>query len=68
MYCSVAQTVEVNHSFLTVDQLFLNQTALVHKAWESINQKVNKHPKFDDNFDIRRKLERFEYEMNQTLD
>ena len=31
-------------------------------------QKVNKHQEFDDNFDIRRKLEHFEYEMNWTLD
>ena len=30
-------------------------------------QKVNKHPKFDYNFDIRRQLEHFEYEMNRTL-
>ena len=26
-------------------------------------QNVNKHPKFDNNFDIRRQLEHFEYEM-----
>ena len=31
-------------------------------------QKVNKHPKFDDNFDIQRQLEHFKYEMNRTLD
>ena len=30
-------------------------------------QKVNKHPKFDANFDIRRQLEQFEYDMNHTL-
>ena len=29
-------------------------------------QKVNKHPKFDNNFDIRRQSEHFEYEMNRT--
>ena len=27
-------------------------------------QKVNKHPKFDDNFDIRHKLDHFEYEKD----
>ena len=30
-------------------------------------QKVKKHPKLDDNFDIQRQLEHFKYEMNQTL-
>jgi hypothetical protein len=30
-------------------------------------QKVNKHPKFDDNFNIQRQLEHFEYDMNRTL-
>ena len=30
-------------------------------------QKVNKHPKFKDNFNIRRQLEHFEYDMNHTL-
>ena len=30
-------------------------------------QNVNKHPKFDDNFDIRQQLEHFKYEMNWTL-
>ena len=29
-------------------------------------QKVNKHPNFEDNFDIRYQLEHFEYEMNWT--
>ena len=29
-------------------------------------QKVNKHPKFDNNFDIRRQLEHFEYDINRT--
>ena len=29
-------------------------------------QKVNKHPKFDANLDIRRQLEHFEYDMNHT--
>jgi hypothetical protein len=29
-------------------------------------QKVNKHPQFDDNFDIRRQLGYFEYDMNRT--
>ena len=28
--------------------------------------KVNKHPEFEDNFNIRCQLEHFEYEMNQT--
>ena len=28
---------------------------------------VNKHTKFDNNFDIRCQLEHFEYEMNRTL-
>ena len=32
-----------------------------------IQRTVNKHPKFDNNFDIRRQLEHFEYEMNRTL-
>ena len=27
---------------------------------------VNKHPKFDNNFDIRRQLEHFLYDMNRT--
>jgi hypothetical protein len=31
-------------------------------------QKVNKHPKFDNNFNIRRQLEYIEYDMNRTLD
>ena len=30
-------------------------------------QKVNKNPKFDINFDIRCQLENFEYDMNPTL-
>ena len=30
-------------------------------------QKVNKHLKFNNNFDIHCQLEHFEYEMNQTL-
>ena len=30
-------------------------------------QKVNKHPKFDNNFDILCQFEHFEYEMNWTL-
>ena len=30
-------------------------------------QKVNKHPKFDTNFDIRCQLENFEYEIIRTL-
>ena len=30
-------------------------------------QKVNKHPKFYDNFNILRLLEHFEYEMNWTF-
>ena len=29
-------------------------------------QKVNKHSKFNTNFDIRRQLEHFEYDMNPT--
>ena len=29
--------------------------------------KVNKHPTFNDNFDIQRPLEHFEYDMNRTL-
>ena len=28
---------------------------------------MNKHPKFCDNFDIRRQLQHLEYEMNRTL-
>ena len=31
----------------------------------SKQQNVNKHPKFNDNFDILRQLEHFEYEMNR---
>ena len=27
---------------------------------------LNKHPKFNNNFDIRRQLEHLEYEMNRT--
>ena len=30
-------------------------------------QKVNKHPKFEANFDIECQLEHFEYEMNRTF-
>ena len=30
-------------------------------------QKVIEYPKFDDNLDIRRQLEHFEYDMNCTL-
>ena len=29
-------------------------------------QKVNKHPKFDTNFDIQRQLDHLEYDMNRT--
>ena len=29
-------------------------------------QKVNKHPKFDNDFDIHRQLEHFKYDMNRT--
>ena len=29
-------------------------------------QKVNKHPKFNANFDIQHQLEHFEYDMNRT--
>ena len=32
-----------------------------------IANSINKHPKFDDNFDIRRQSKHFEYEMNQTV-
>ena len=31
-------------------------------------QKVNKHPKFDANFDIHRQIERFEYDITRSLD
>ena len=31
-------------------------------------QKVNKHPKFDNNCDIQCQLEHFEYDMNRTLE
>ena len=34
----------------------------------SKQQKVNKHPKFDDNFDIQGQLEHFEYEMIRAFD
>ena len=34
----------------------------------SKQQNVNKHPKFNDNFNIRRQLEHSEYDMNPTLD
>ena len=33
----------------------------------SKQQKGNKHPKLDENLDIQRQLEHFEYEMNRTL-
>ena len=36
------------------------------KFAQAEQQKVNKNPKFDDNFDIQRKKEHFEYEMNWT--
>ena len=45
---------------LRVCNLVLIQFAQAEK------QKVNKHPKFDDNFDIQRQLEHIEYEMNWT--
>ena len=32
------------------------------------SQKVNKHPKFDANFDIWRQFEHFEYDMNCILE
>jgi hypothetical protein len=32
-----------------------------------LSLKKNKHPKFDNNFDIRRKLEHFEYVMIHAL-
>ena len=42
--------------------------ALVYQPLHSAEQqKVNKHPKFQDNLDIGRQLECFKYEMNQTL-
>jgi hypothetical protein len=31
-----------------------------------IRKDINKHPKFDDNFDIRRQLEHFKDEMNRS--
>ena len=33
----------------------------------SKQQQVNKHPKFDENFNIQRQLEHFEYEMIHAL-
>ena len=36
------------------------------KFAQAEQQKVNKHPKFDNNFDIRSQLEHFKYEMNWT--
>ena len=33
---------------------------------DQLKIKVNKHPKFDKNFDIQRLLKHFEYEMNRT--
>ena len=42
------------------------QTVLIELA-PAKEQKVNKHPKFDDKFDIRCQSENFEYEMNRTL-
>ena len=32
----------------------------------SKEQEVNKHPKFDNNFDIRRQLQHFKYDMDRT--
>ena len=32
-----------------------------------LQQKVNKHPKFNINFDILHQLENFEYDMNHTI-
>ena len=37
-----------------------------NKFAKAEHQKVNKHPKFDANFDIQRQLEHFEYDMNRT--
>ena len=36
-------------------------------VFSRLEKKGNKHPKFDTNFDIRRRLEHFEYDMNRTL-
>ena len=33
----------------------------------SKKQKVNKHPNFDNIFDMQRQLEHFQYDMNRTL-
>ena len=38
-----------------------------NKIAQAEYQKVNKHPKFDADFDIRRQLQHFEYDMNRTL-
>ena len=40
----------------------------INQFWSNLpHPNSNKHPKFDDNFDIWRQLEHFKYEMNQTL-
>ena len=39
-----------------------------NKFSQAEQQKVNKHPKFYDDFNIPRQLEHFEYEMNRTID
>ena len=37
-----------------------------NKFAQAEEQKVNKYPKFDSNFDIRRQLEHSFYDMNRT--
>ena len=51
---------------LAVHKLQMCKSVLIEFA-PSKWQKVNKHSKFDNNFNIQLKLELFEYEMNRTL-
>ena len=36
-------------------------------GWSAEKKEVNKHPKFDENFDIQHQLEHFEYVMIHAL-
>ena len=39
---------------------------IFNKFAHAEEQNVNKHPKFDNNFDTQRQLEHFLYDMNRT--
>ena len=61
---------KVNYRLVTynwsVHKLQMSKSVLIEFAPSKL-QKVNKHPKFNNNFNIWHQLEHIEYDMNQTL-